>query len=603
MSQPLASTPLASAAATGVVRPLDPVVVTGTPAGPTPFGVPATSQAMRPPSPRMLSVSSLPNTGMMTAGIPRPIEPIVVSQSGMVLSSPPPPPRMSVAPLSRPSLSDVYGSPRGASPQPLSLSQQPQPLSLSQQPQPLSLSQPLSMGASQSFQQPQPLSMGASQSFQQPLSMGASQSFQQPQPLSMGASQPLSMGASQPLRLSQSPQALSAGSMGYSVPMPATGSPQGGLPSQSPYTSMPVPATGSPYGAAPMAATSLSSSPLATATAASSDLMEQSNVDQILLSAGLRPLHKIVNNEGGQHMVTYIKAETNRGQRVLVMIDTPGYTAVSPTDLKTIRQKPVTIIPYTTKMSSLEIAGQGVTGVAFDCKEGMCVVTRDEGDGGAPLETNLTIIKEHAAAVGVLDGSDLAYPVVSLSEVRAAPAEINKAIDRAVINLRKRAQDAAALRLNEMKAAIARLVGAFNSYTAAHNKYVTGLNESTNKLNTWATDYAKEVAATPSKLAVLSPAIAAVRQNAALRDRMYAGLDRVDQSIANEHVTIARLTDKLESNARELDGLASTVRGNLSPTAKVATAGVSSSPVSYVGMSSSTGSNTSPINRVLTTTV
>jgi hypothetical protein len=161
------------------------------------------------------------------------------------------------------------------------------------------------------------------------------------------------------------------------------------------------------------------------------------DLDKQVENAGLKPLEKIVvsDQKDGQS-VRYMKAETKLGEPVLIDVDVQGLVATRPEDLKVTEE---TFIPddlqsnlYLDKV--YDETGMEFQGVSMECKDGVCVMSRDE-----KMKPVRSFLKKMECTDGT-DCKDLdianVLPIVRFSDIVQNGSLIQQDISKTFKNLR-----------------------------------------------------------------------------------------------------------------------------------------------------------------------
>lgn len=163
------------------------------------------------------------------------------------------------------------------------------------------------------------------------------------------------------------------------------------------------------------------------------------DLDKQVENAGLKPLEKIVvtDQKDGQS-VRYMKAETKLGEPVLIDVDVQGLVATRPEDLKVIEES---YIPDDLKNNLYldkvyDETGMEFQGVSMECKDGVCVMSRDERM--KPVRSYLKKMEGNEDGTGAGKDLDIAnvLPIVRFSDIVQNGSLIQQDISKAFKNLR-----------------------------------------------------------------------------------------------------------------------------------------------------------------------
>jgi hypothetical protein len=162
------------------------------------------------------------------------------------------------------------------------------------------------------------------------------------------------------------------------------------------------------------------------------------DLDRQIENAGLLPMEKIViSDENEGNSVRYMKAETPLGEPILIDVDVQGLVATRPEDLKVIQE---TDIPedFQNEIDLSKVynsTGMEFQGVSMECKNGVCVVSRD--DKMKPVRTFLKKMDDDQDddKSSFLDMANV-FPIVRFSDIVQNGNLIQKDISQTFKNLR-----------------------------------------------------------------------------------------------------------------------------------------------------------------------
>lgn len=204
--------------------------------------------------------------------------------------------------------------------------------------------------------------------------------------------------------------------------------------------------------------------------------IENDEIEQTLVDLGYIVIAKVViQGTDGAKEARYVEAINRLGQKVYIELDLEGQVAVRTRDLTMIESKDATVIPYSVKVGALECAGLDVCGVAFTCKDNICVVSHD--DNVNPQETNFVFIKERAPEIGLIstDGVTSIYPIVKLSEIVANPALVLRSTNDVTRRIRSATFAGCNDGLEKFKETINRLNDNFLAFDRVYTQAATEL--------------------------------------------------------------------------------------------------------------------------------
>ncbi len=192
--------------------------------------------------------------------------------------------------------------------------------------------------------------------------------------------------------------------------------------------------------------------------------MNMLNQDEFI-KFGYTPLHRVKTKEKTKYVIAY----NSNGQKVYV--DTEG-TDVDPKrdDVYLMETKsPLRDVAPSLKAGTYDCAKKDITGVALECKEGLCIIVGSKTDI-KPVEINYNYSGQEER-----DRDYIAYPVVSWAEIRENPGIVLKNTDIVVRRLRKNDYETAKNNLVQLKQSI-------ESWTIALSEFEIINTESENKI-------------------------------------------------------------------------------------------------------------------------
>lgn len=162
------------------------------------------------------------------------------------------------------------------------------------------------------------------------------------------------------------------------------------------------------------------------------------DLDRQIENAGLLPMEKIViSDENEGNSVRYMKAETPLGEPILIDVDVQGLVATRPEDLKVIQE---TDFPedFQNEIDLSKVynsTGMEFQGVSMECKNGVCVVSRD--DKMKPIKTFLKKMDEDQDddKTSFLEMANV-FPIVRFSDIVQNGNLIQKDISQTFKSLR-----------------------------------------------------------------------------------------------------------------------------------------------------------------------
>lgn len=166
-------------------------------------------------------------------------------------------------------------------------------------------------------------------------------------------------------------------------------------------------------------------------------LVQNQDILRLLIDKGFMPYNTIMINSPSGISAKYIKVIDERGNTAYVDIDMDGNVMKTQNDITTDITQNITSIPLSVKMGLYKCADMDVCGVAMECSDGICMLTRD--DNNEMKETMLEKISTSEENVIKEIDSPLGYPVVKLSEILENPIRISKIIDNTNDRIRSNA--------------------------------------------------------------------------------------------------------------------------------------------------------------------
>lgn len=183
---------------------------------------------------------------------------------------------------------------------------------------------------------------------------------------------------------------------------------------------------------------------------------------------------------GGQREAKYVKAIDQRGHYVTIDLNLDSNIQVHPSDLTTMETVNINSnIPYSTRMGILNAAGKRVGGVAFECKNGICITSNSTR--GPPKENFLTIIEKPVDRTVLENDSMLATPVIRLTDILANPTLASEITTESTIDIINAAANSYHSDIKETDKVISELAGkskkALQDMSINMNMIIQSLNE------------------------------------------------------------------------------------------------------------------------------
>jgi hypothetical protein len=185
-------------------------------------------------------------------------------------------------------------------------------------------------------------------------------------------------------------------------------------------------------------------------------------VETELISYGYLPTQKIMINENNEKQAMFIKATNKFGQPILIKLDDEGKVVESTSDLTIIKTNTGQIGDYSSRVGEKICMQTEACGLAYVCNNGICVMEND--NNGRVVESKFEFVKRFSEQDAIIGDEPVAYPVVTLSDIRANSALVLEITNRATKRLRNAAYANSTVSLVEVRENIQRLNEAFNIF-------------------------------------------------------------------------------------------------------------------------------------------
>lgn len=192
------------------------------------------------------------------------------------------------------------------------------------------------------------------------------------------------------------------------------------------------------------------------------ETVAQGSIENELLAKGYTPISRIAVNQGQDIKGVYIKAVSPIGTIVYIALDAGGILSVTRSDIAETKVGGATSIPYSSKIAAAQCAGLAVCGIAYECKEGVCTLTTD--DQGVAKEDLFITTASRSQSIGAFAGDLLPYPIVRLSDIRAAPEQTLENIREVASAIRAKARERLAKDVLESDQKAKALAAALSEY-------------------------------------------------------------------------------------------------------------------------------------------
>lgn len=158
------------------------------------------------------------------------------------------------------------------------------------------------------------------------------------------------------------------------------------------------------------------------------------NIEQELFNRGFIPIDQIVSEDKfGKPIVKYIKVVTENGYKAFV--DPDDVEGLINIKKETNILKPrysVSSIPYSIKNGSLECLSNIACGIAYECKDELCVINKNTIE--EPQEIVFTTMPD-ITKVATMDY--ISYPIVRMEDILANPTDVIQEIQEVTDRLHR----------------------------------------------------------------------------------------------------------------------------------------------------------------------
>jgi hypothetical protein len=193
-------------------------------------------------------------------------------------------------------------------------------------------------------------------------------------------------------------------------------------------------------------------------------------VEAILMSYGYFPISKFFDTTNDEGIILYIKCRNRYGETVYVDMDDIDFASEDETAIF-VRQGKLKEIPLAIKVGDLECVDDIVCGLAYDCKDGFCVVK------GSKDKTDSYVYKEEFKSRSLSGSDGIPHPVISMKEIKSDPTNTLKMTHKAVERIRNKVEEDSRRRIEESKESVKNFMTAYSEFIA----YVQTLEQGYNK--------------------------------------------------------------------------------------------------------------------------
>lgn len=176
----------------------------------------------------------------------------------------------------------------------------------------------------------------------------------------------------------------------------------------------------------------------------------------------------------------YVEAINSRGLPVFISLDTEGIITQNVDDQILVPNPIPTIIPASVKHGALECAKRhGACGIAFSCKDGVCVV---EGSGlKVPTETTYS----YTGGKQYPGRKPTPYPIIRLSEIKSNHSEVDAVVNKITNQIRNLAYQECVDGLKKTGQSLKHLNEEYAKFVEVQGKAVENLMKSVRALESY----------------------------------------------------------------------------------------------------------------------
>lgn len=223
----------------------------------------------------------------------------------------------------------------------------------------------------------------------------------------------------------------------------------------------------------------------------SADMARPKSVEDLLSEKGFTSTDKVFLDKSGQVFAKFIKVTTDLGQTAFVELDSEGMVQYQPSSRTMIEEDVGTMVPEQSKViGTYECSMKGGgCGVAFDCNEEVCVMSRPADSTTVPTPVVLKKASKPASTELVVSGVPTAYPVVRLSDALKTPLATKASIEKSTKAIRNAGVKECKQYYDDLRSTLADMNAALNANYAAANSYIASLANDTKQLQQYRATY------------------------------------------------------------------------------------------------------------------
>ena len=257
----------------------------------------------------------------------------------------------------------------------------------------------------------------------------------------------------------------------------------------------------------------------------------------------------MMKNGNGSPKAEYMKAVNRNGQTVIIHIDTEGeMVTVDKNDLTVARTTEVSKIPYSIKMSSMECSEGATCGVALECENGVCTISRNNRTLEA-TESNFVYVKSREDKVLSFNGEYIAYPIILLSEIRANNEMVVKNTDIVTRKLRNNAYRMCRDDLNQLATSLSQTNTLVNSLMVKQQEIAGKLGKSIQELESLNEKYVVD----PPQNADNKRKYELVQNNIRIRNELMPEFLRICKDVALKRSDVMRMNEFFQDTLRSME--------------------------------------------------
>jgi uncharacterized coiled-coil DUF342 family protein len=198
-------------------------------------------------------------------------------------------------------------------------------------------------------------------------------------------------------------------------------------------------------------------------------------------------------------------------------------------------------------MGALDCAGLDVCGVAFECNDSVCTLSRDVVDQ-TPKETTFVFSEKHVERAAIMDEDLVAVPIVKMSEIRANPELTLRNTDTATRRIRNASYKNVMAQLDSMKDSLKTLNESVESFDEVKNDVTNRLAKSLSTLE----NYNRNFMAKPIQSEEDRNTYRKLLYNLRRRNELFVTFLQYVRRVAEEIVKFAQNADEVKAITNEL---------------------------------------------------